>query len=640
MEQNIGWQNYNVYDNNFQESRLRDIFDNFEQAIGLLDCNFTIQFLNKRAIDFTKDVLGLNLEQGTSIWDISKPESKEKINSILSMAFKGETVRIEEKLMSYSSEVLWLSFILSPVRNQFSNIDSLIIIAQELTPQKMSEGEIFKKEERLKEIVDCQSELICRFRADGQIVFVNKPYCLFFGKSEKELLGLNYYLLIPEWLREKAKEDFISLSVSNPSKSYTFPVLGADEEVYWFSGTTTAIFNRGGTITEFQLLGRDITDLKRIEIDLTNSRDTYNTLLKNTADCILVFDKKGEVLQSHSQSTDFDKDQINSFIGKCIDEIFPAKISNSIKEVLNKCLTDDEIHTINIDLKISGEDRNFITKWLRLGRHEIISAFREIPNQRKLQDIILANEKLEASEKINKSFINNISRELRAPLSSILGFLELLRSTSDLDPKQSRYIEAIKACGFQLVGIMNNILEIPMIEKERIELVSSDCYLPDVINDLYAYYVIQMDELCKNKVKLIKTTQLLHPKKMRIDGTWLYQIFINLINNAIKYTYKGYIEFGYIWKENDVVRFFVKDTGIGIPREKLKLIFEPYRQVDESFTRIHGESGIGLAISRMLVERMGGKLLAESNPGVGSMFYFEIKTKKSSQHHNDRKNPI
>jgi PAS domain S-box-containing protein len=877
MEQFKEWSDFYFTDNEVQESRLRGIFDNLEQAIGFLDSSYTFQFLNRKAIDFAFNVLGFELKQGSSIWDISGPVSEHELRSIINRAFSGEKVRIEEKMKSISSEELWFEFIFSPVRNQSDAVDSLIIYAIDLTPLKRYEREIFKSDERYKAIIDYQSEMICRFRADGKIVFVNRSYCSFFGMSEKELLGQNYFLLIPEWMREKAKADFSSFTLSIPSKSYTFPVIGADKEVHWFSGTTTAIYNTDGIISEFQLMGRDISDLKRMEISLTHSRDTFLSLLKCTSDCVLVLNSKGEVIQIDSQSAIFEPEQDISIVGKSIEEIFTVKNAESIRSVVKKCLDEYTLHDVKMDIEIEGKTRNFATYWLRLSSHEIASAFREITpqnsdtnsriteelyksityassdlivivdingsiiyqtekflnllagedrsdtlgssfremldkndiqqfdfflfasftglkifrkkfklirknkepaiveinfdsiheshekiwgvllsikdithrqlsaneihilntvveqspvsivitdtdgnieyannafsqisgydlqeirgknprilksglttreqyktlwkticngntwagefyNKRKdgsfywenatispvrgpdgqishyvgikeditvkkgiYQELVFAREKSEDSERLRKAFLNNISHEIRTPLNGVLGFSELLLSTMDNDPKQSSYIEAIKKSSFQLLSVMNNILEIAMIEKEKIELIPYECYLPNIINDLYDYFMLQQAELDKEHITLRKIASL-DSESVWIDGIRLYQIFRNLINNAIKFTKKGYVEFGYTWPENEVVRFFVKDTGIGIPKEKYSLIFEPFRQIDESFTRSYGGNGLGLPICKMLIERMGGKIWVESKVNEGSQFYFEFKVNKS-----------
>jgi signal transduction histidine kinase len=244
------------------------------------------------------------------------------------------------------------------------------------------------------------------------------------------------------------------------------------------------------------------------------------------------------------------------------------------------------------------------------------------------RQLLVSKEKAEESDRLKTAFLSNMSHEIRTPMNAILGFAHLLNEPGINKEIMDSYIEIITSKGNSLLKIIDDIIDISKIDANEIEIKKQNCNIDNLINDLQKSFNAVLKTNKKDNIVL----KAIIPEKeddlvIQTDPYRLNQILTNLIDNAIKFTRSGTVEYGYEvetvnhWKK---VIFFVKDTGIGISEEKLNIIFTRFRQIDESHTREFGGTGIGLAISKKLVELLGGKLEVESIVGKGSKFYFSI----------------
>jgi PAS domain S-box-containing protein len=250
------------------------------------------------------------------------------------------------------------------------------------------------------------------------------------------------------------------------------------------------------------------------------------------------------------------------------------------------------------------------------------------------QNLIKAKEKAEESDRLKSSFLSNMSHEIRTPMNVILGFSNLLKD-SDTSPQESiKYINIINEKGIQLLNIINDIIDISKVEADEIVIREKPVDVHALLEELFLVY--SKISLTKNNIDMAFVLEKNNWKGELIvitDDNRLKQIISNLIDNALKFTKAGSVEFGYdLMNENSdsFIRFYVKDTGRGIPFEKQDIIFNRFRQVDETHTREFGGTGLGLTISKRLVELMGGQIELESEVGVGSTFSFTIPLKKGA----------
>jgi PAS domain S-box-containing protein len=240
-------------------------------------------------------------------------------------------------------------------------------------------------------------------------------------------------------------------------------------------------------------------------------------------------------------------------------------------------------------------------------------------------ELIKAKNKAEESDKLKTAFLANMSHEIRTPMNGILGFAEMLNDDSLSKANRKKYLSIINSNGKVLINLIDDIIDFAKIESGQVNILKDDISLNNLLDQIESTFLTRSLRKEKSRVKVISKKAFPDEKSfIRTDPIRLRQVLTNLVGNAIKFTHNGAIEFGYNLEDSKTLRFYVKDTGIGISNDKLQLIFERFIQADSSPSRKYGGSGLGLAISKGLVELLGGKMWAESVVGVGSTFYFTV----------------
>ena len=257
---------------------------------------------------------------------------------------------------------------------------------------------------------------------------------------------------------------------------------------------------------------------------------------------------------------------------------------------------------------------------------DLVTELRQEIRERKQAEERLSQEKI-ASESANTAksqFLANMSHEIRTPMNGVLGMAQLL-SFTELTEEQQEYLKNIEISAGNLLSIINDILDLSKIESGRLELEYADFSLKQCIQ---AIVVMQKSKAFEKGVKIETKYALDLPEPLHGDELRVKQILLNLLNNAVKFTEKGWItiEADLLEQQQDcfIVRIVVSDSGIGISSDALERVFDPFTQADASTTRRFGGTGLGLAICRQLAEMMGGRIWAESEEGHGSRFYLEL----------------
>jgi signal transduction histidine kinase/ActR/RegA family two-component response regulator len=253
---------------------------------------------------------------------------------------------------------------------------------------------------------------------------------------------------------------------------------------------------------------------------------------------------------------------------------------------------------------------------------------REISDRRTAQAALLkqnkalaaARDEAESAVRAKAAFLSNISHEIRTPMNAVIGMTELLETT-DLNAEQREFTQTIRTGGETLISLINDLLDLSKIEAGRLELERKPVVLSACIHE--ATQLVGYAAHAKGlTLRSVLSASL--PQSFCADPTRLRQILVNLLGNAVKFTSSGEVVLSVSQPNRDVLRFEVRDTGIGIHADQLERLFKPFSQADASTTRLYGGSGLGLAICHRLVMQMGGQIGVDSVPGQGSGFHFQI----------------
>ncbi|HEY5509399.1 MAG TPA: response regulator [Prolixibacteraceae bacterium] len=277
-------------------------------------------------------------------------------------------------------------------------------------------------------------------------------------------------------------------------------------------------------------------------------------------------------------------------------------------------------------------------------------AFQNDEKEKRAAELTVAKEHAEQSDRLKSAFLANMSHEIRTPMSGILGFAELLKEPGLTGEEQQEYIKIIEKSGARMLNIINDIVDISKIESGLMEVSIKESNINEQIEYIYTFF---RPEVEGKGMQLSYRNDLVSSESIiKTDREKLFAILTNLVKNAIKYTNKGSIEFGYVStgfsttdslgsvSEPAELQFYVKDTGIGIHKDRQEAIFERFIQADISDKYAYQGAGLGLSISKAYVEMLGGKIWVESEEGKGSTFYFTIPYNIEPEEKNVEKNIV
>ncbi len=259
--------------------------------------------------------------------------------------------------------------------------------------------------------------------------------------------------------------------------------------------------------------------------------------------------------------------------------------------------------------------------------------------RREHEDLALAKKKAEESDHLKTAFLSNMSHEIRTPMNAILGFSNLLSHPEINATEKEEFVNLIKINGKNLLTLVEDIIDISKIDSGQLVIKNAPTRLHDLLMTVYESFFDDIKRRGLINLKLyLKEGVGDENIQILTDGHRLKQIFVNLVGNAVKFTDRGFVEFGYSMLDDQFVQFYVKDTGIGLPKGKEGDIFNRFSKYNNDKERLYGGTGIGLSIAKHLVELMGGEIWVESEPLVGTTFYFTLPFHKIESKPTGKKN--
>ena len=468
-----------------------------------------------------------------------------------------------------------------------------------------------------------------KINLEGKVTYVSQALIDISGYSREELLGKPYDVLRPPEVDKKIYDEAWKQLERGESWSGDLLKRRKNGSDYYLHTTAFPTFDAEKNVIGYTSFSEDISEKIEIQKSLEYEKVFKETIFDNQDEIIFISSrKKGIVNINQKFFRVFDYVDMADFTNKhrSICELFVQKegyleCASWIELLLN------EPKVIHKALMYNNQNEERIFR-VRIKEIMIVNEKYHIATFSNITELERARELAESSEKAKAAFMANMSHELRTPLNGIDGFVQLLANT-ELTQKQQKYISLITTSSSNLIGIVNDILDFSKIESGKMTLSCVEVNPFVEFKNILELFVVKTKE---KKIKYSIEIDESIPSLIMLDTLRISQILSNLIGNAIKFTpVYGSIGVNINLLENDeefiTLQFSVKDSGIGIPKDRQKLIFEAFTQADDSTTREFGGTGLGLNISLSLIELMGGSLGLESAENKGSTFTFSIQSK-------------
>ncbi len=511
--------------------------------------------------------------------------------------------------------------------------------------RKRNEEKIVEQTARLNAIFESSSHIIWSINRDRGLTSFNKNYerSMFqkYGVYPELDKGLekgnnSSVMILSEESQRAMVDEKYQLAFNGIPQHYETIDKTKNNEVIWRETYLNPIFLPDGRIEEVSGISHDITEKKQSELAIQESEEKFRNIFESFQDIYYRTDLHGIITlisPSGCEQSGYAEDEI---IGKHISKFyeFPKKISTAIRELLkNKKVKNFEANLVLKDGSVIQCISNMRLIYNTQGKIIAVDGVaRDITYLKKAsEELYRAKEIAEKSLKVKENFLANMSHEIRTPMNGIIGMIDLLNDTP-LNHHQKVYVQTIKRSSETLMNILNDILDLSKIEAGKMQLRLTPLSLNNVIEKLHALFYQQA---FSKQIDFSFEIDSTIPKYIMADETRLLQILANLTSNAIKFTEKGYVKIKasllHAAKKKQTIKIEISDSGIGIPADKLSMLFEYFSQVDTTVTKTYSGTGLGLAISKELAALMHGKIGVETQHEQGSTFWFTFEAEKNEE---------
>ncbi|TAL39371.1 MAG: PAS domain S-box protein [Spirochaetes bacterium] len=617
-------------------SRLRSLFEKNYQPIILVDRRYRIVESNEAALLWVSSVHGVSIRKGNSVLEYLAREDIEEFTAVFNDILFGRKDRhLMFSVTAGLDSEFWFEYHLYPVSHK-GRVEYVYLVVGDITERKNAIDEVARNARRYQSMIKNSTDIIGIIREDGTIGFISDSVMQVLGYRPAELEGRNFldYVFHEDEARISAR---LKAAIDSSDQAFEFRFRIRHKDEFWVfieAMGTNLIHERsvGGIVLNM----RDVTERMHIESMLVKINRQNELILESAGEGIYGINTHGMITFANPAAARMLGFKVEEMIGQNhrnilqllppADEAFPGIPApgygrdpsgglNSAQFVLKRL--DGTIFPAECVVSPINEKGTVVGA---------VVAFKDITDRVQAEEALRrSRDEADAANRAKSEFLANISHEIRTPITSIIGFLDLLED-SRLDRSQTEYIRISRHSAQTLLDIINDILDFSKIEERKIEI------SPHEFNPMIAFESSVELLSARARGKRVDLHAFIDPRLPFLIGDELRikQVLNNLIGNSVKFTPAGgtiFVEI--VGGEGSAgscrVRFSVKDSGIGIPQDKQEMIFESFTQADSSIAREYGGTGLGLAISSNLVKMMGGKLDLESAVGKGSCFSFMLE---------------
>jgi PAS domain S-box-containing protein len=567
--------------------------------------------------------------------------NEEYYNNIWSTLKKGNIWEGEFINKKKNGELFYDSTTISPVKNSVGEITHFIAHKQIITDHKIAEEKYKSRNEQFRSIYSNTTAGIIITDLQFNFIESNKGFLDLLGYTHEELLKKNSFEVTYSEDLELTKIHVKKL-LAGEIDSYKIEkrFIKKNGDLAWTEISANPIYNEDGSIKAVSAIITDITKRKNAELSLIESEKRFRDLAELLPEVIFELDLDGNILfinENGYRKYELDEEKYKqrklSTFDVVIKEQHKALKQNMLKLIQSRKISMNEY----ISITRSGEKIPILSYTTPIIENDTVVGFRgvivDISMRKKYEnELKLAKEQAEAANKVKSEFLANMSHEIRTPMNAVLGFTELLLNNENLNKTQNNYLEGIQTSGKNLLNLINDILDLSKIEAGRLDIQYSKVNLRNLIQEIEKIF---SNEIRKKHLKFNIEIPQKFPELIYIDETRMRQILFNLVGNAFKFTNEGSIDVVVHCEEIKTekgnvidIKIEIKDTGIGIPKDQFNYIFEPFRQRDGQNTKEYHGTGLGLTITKRLIEMMNGTISLESELNKGSNFILNFTSVK------------
>mgnify|MGYP001361135324 CR=1 FL=1 len=598
-----------------EEEKYKGVFENNVFGICHMDSNGKYVIMNNRyaklfGYSSCEDMLN-NTEKDNANTDV-----REKLKELI---LKDDIVNYEVQLKRRNGEKWWCSVNAKLIKNENDEGSYVECFIEDVTDKRET---IENYVSLLKAIPD----MMTRIRKDGLIMDIKPGEGIFHPEGQStSMIGHNLdELPFGQVVVEEFKKVVSEVIEKNEPVEFYYSIDIKGDDRYFYSRTVKTGDD------EVIVVIKDTTEETRISRELLYAKEYAENLI-NTANLLVVnLDDNGNVVGLNNRAEETTGYKREEIIGKnWFETTVPKNVFPEVWEIFEKTISrsdgfvskfENPILTKNGEIRHISWRNNIIEK--RGLMKGTISFGMDITEHKKLEEELrIAKEKAEQSDKMKLEYLANMSHDLRTPMNAIIGFSDLLRTNNLTKTDKQEYITTIINNGKYLMALIDDIIDISKIDAGSLKIEMKDFELNKLMEELRLTYLKQIKD--KN-IDIIIDIDVNKNIILNSDKYRLRQIMANLIGNAVKFTNEGFVKFGYKVLNNKQLEIYVEDTGIGIEKKNYKMIFERFHQLNGS-GKNKGGAGLGLSITKSLIELLGWReIKIFSEPGKGSRFYFIV----------------